>query len=78
MDNQLTDAERMAVVTAGVSMREAVKHLIIASRILRSLQLSTTYLDQVIGHFADLSYDLDPDITPYPTMAEGLASAAVQ
>jgi len=68
----------MAVVAAGVSMREAVKHLLIASRILRGLELSTIYLDQVVQHFADLSYDLDPDITPYPTMADGLAAAAVE
>ena len=78
MDRALTDTESMAVVAAGVSMREAVKHLLIASRILRGLELSTIYLDQVVQHFADLSYDLDPDITPYPTMADGLAAAAVE
>jgi hypothetical protein len=78
MTHQWTDAELRAIVTAGVSIREAVKHLIIASRLLHGLGMPTTQLNDVIGHFADLAYDLDPNITPYPTMTEGLAAAAVQ
>jgi hypothetical protein len=61
-------AKGMALITAGVSVREAAKHLIIGSRILQGLDLQVDWLEATYQLLADLAHELDPAITPYPEM----------
>lgn len=61
-------ATSMALITAGVSVREAAKHLIIGSRILQGLDLQVDWLEATYQLLADLAHELDPAITPYPDL----------
>jgi hypothetical protein len=59
-------ATSMALITAGVSAREAAKHLIVGARILANLGLQVDWLEATYQLLADLAHELDPAITPYP------------
>ncbi len=61
-------ATSMALITAGVSVREAAKHLIIGARILQGLDLQVDWLEATYQLLADLAHELDPAITPYPEL----------
>ena len=61
-------ATSMALITAGVSVREAAKHLIIGARILQGLDLQVDWLEATYQLLADLAHELDPAITPYPDL----------
>ena len=61
-------ATSMARITAGVSVREAAKHLIIGARILQGLDLQVDWLEATYQLLADLAHELDPAITPYPEL----------
>ena len=61
-------ATSMALITAGVSVREAAKHLIIGARILQGLDLQVDWLKATYQLLADLAHELDPAITPYPEL----------
>ena len=60
------EAKRMAEVTAGVSIREGIKHLLIGMRILEGLGHRVVWYREVVHVLADLSHELDHAITPYP------------
>lgn len=68
MPSQTTEERIVAAIslTAGVSIREAAKHLINAKALLDKLDLSTDWMAGMYRLLADLAYELDPDITPYP------------
>lgn len=70
MSAQTTEDRIVAAIslTAGVSIREAAKHLINAKALLDKLDLSTDWLAGMYQLLADLAYELDPAITPYPEM----------
>lgn len=55
-----------ALLAAGVSVREAVKHLVIATRLLEGAGLDCVWLRQTYNLLADLAHELDPATTPYP------------
>ena len=61
-------ATSMALITAGVSVREAAKHLTIGARILQGLDLQVDWLEATYQLLADLAHELDPAITPYPEL----------
>ena len=61
-------ATSMALITAGVSVREAAQHLIIGARILQGLDLQVDWLEATYQLLADLAHELDPAITPYPEL----------
>jgi len=74
MTTQLTDDQHhMIAVTAGVSAREAAKHLMTTTRMLAALNLSTGWLTETYQLLADLAHELDPGITPYPKVIDGQA-----
>jgi len=68
MPSQTTEERIVAAIslTAGVSIREAAKHLINAKALLDKLDLSTEWLAGMYQLLADLAHELDPAITPYP------------
>ena len=70
MTAQTTEDRIVAAIslTAGVSIREAAKHLITAKALLDKLDLSTDWLAGMYQLLADLAHELDPSITPYPEM----------
>jgi PP-loop superfamily ATP-utilizing enzyme len=58
---------RMIANSAGVSVREAAKHLILAERFLHALDIRTEWIAETYQLLSDLAHELDPGITPYPS-----------
>ena len=70
MATQTAEERIVAAITlsAGVSIREAAKHLINAKALLDKLDLSTDWLAGMYQLLSDLAHEMDPAITPYPDM----------